>query len=1008
MKASAGSGKTFSLSREYIRVLLAGNREEANYHRHILAVTFTNKATDNMKNAIVEALDLISRNPDKCPYSTYLMEECGFSTISELKAAAHKALVDILNDYSAFSVSTIDKFFQRTLKAFAREIGQSADYKVELDRGTIIDETVDSLLDSLTEEDKDLLRWLSDSSIEKLEAGEGYKLDSALESFANNFLSPEYDKKKRAFNINESKAFSEENLKKLTATCNRIISGYVKGVNAAAAELDESLNVLGFHDAVNRYLKGWVKEALDFDGYQKLEFFEKPTWQKMVQDASAIVSKDFIKKNKIDKSAFEGIRDKLEKLDRYGLSTLAYRQFNTACMLTGQVYVFRTAEALRKHHQNVLKERNVLGLDDTNEILRKLIGNTDVPFIYEKTGTRYKHFLLDEFQDTSNIQWECFRPLLLNSISEGCYNLIVGDVKQSIYRWRDAEWKIFGEQVERDVDRVHNNPLKVNWRSAENIVGFNNRFFKSMTSDPALANIYDDVEQEVSEVVKKKLGVKGCVDISICDSENLADLTLSSVNDALGRGYSLSDIAIIVRTNKLGGSIAEHLTNNGIRVVTDDSLRISNSSCVRKVISGLYRIDSPEDTINTYNCPDFDYDAVASCRSVQETADLLFKQLPAHEVNSQTLYVLAFMDLIKSHADTGGNSIHSFLEYWKDYGLNKTLSCPSGQDAVTIITIHKSKGIEYPFVIVPVKKDRTEDITVWDSPDTAGSEFSKCEPALYHVRLKDNTLFDRSLESEREMNKLDDANVWYVAFTRAKIELRIIADIKNNGIRESLEQFASDPDSGFVQLKQEEDSLAVSEYILGEPACRQEAGRKDEKSEDISIDYLEEGGSTRTAGIRISGDAREYFMGEGEMSPRKRGIILHGILEHVCRAADLEAAVDDAVCHGDLAPDQRESVFTSLSNAIEYVKRYGWFDEDITVLSEREIISGEESSFRPDRVVIKNDAIEIIDYKFAGYNKKYYNQVENYMNLYKAMGYEKVNGYIWYVDENKIIKIKQQ
>lgn len=1008
MKASAGSGKTYSLSREYIRVLLKGNKEELNYHRHILAVTFTNKATENMKSEIVESLDTIATNPDDCKYADDLVRQCGFEDKAALSAAARRALNDILNDYSAFSVSTIDKFFQRTLKAFAREIGQASEYKVELDKDSLVGETVDRVLDNLSEEDSALLKWLSDSSIERMENGEGYHLESALGNFAKSYLSPDYDKMQIKHSVNEKLAFSEENLRKLSRLCFSIRRDFNTEMAAsakAALKLFLSFGVSGrSEDAFRKNLS-----ALASCPFVKPERPTTTAWDNACIDFKKVLKTD--NKPLVTDDQAQRMTGMVKAID--DLFGERYRVYLTAGLLSNQVYVFRTAEALRAQYDAILKEKGVLGIDDTNKILKDIIGGTDTPFIYEKTGTRYKHFLLDEFQDTSVVQWDCIRPLLQNSISEACYNLIVGDVKQSIYRWRDADWHILGEKVEQDLQRPVVNPLEVNWRSSENVIEFNNRFYTYLSGVLGQSTLYQGVTQDFSGKVK----VPGCVDVTFCDMGNVNAYVLNAVNKALERNFSLKDIAVIVRTNKQGGRIADYLSSNGIGVITDDSLRVDSSTCVRDVVAGLCMIDDPGNSIYAQIAPVYPPEVLENTRSIYEMADALVRQLDPERVNRETLHILAFMDVIKEYTANNGNSLHAFLQYWMEKGFDKKISCPKDTDAVTIITIHKSKGLDYPYVILPIRADEPimdSRSSSWEIPKSEGTPFASCERALYHVKLTEESLFQEGYNAEKVMSEVDYINTWYVATTRAVEELCIISPAPQGKcpLSQYLEQFVISASSGFSTAEPYTDvpgskiNKYIKRYIFGTPSPKASGKEEKQSAGKLDIQYNANDGGGVRGSVRISTDAAEYFLGEGDGSKRKRGIMLHGIMQNVMHPQDLHGAVASAVAEGLLAPEDSDGVEAMLAGAMESVQDRDWFPEEGgRVHSERDIIRAGASPQRPDRVIFKDGSVEIIDYKFGEENRKYSDQVKGYMKDYADMGYPNVRGFLWYVDSGKVVEV---
>ncbi|MBO4610508.1 MAG: UvrD-helicase domain-containing protein [Bacteroidales bacterium] len=1025
MKASAGSGKTFSLAREYIRLLLK-NRHEDHPYRHILAVTFTNKATGEMKSRIIDALDTLARFPEHSDYRDYLLDNCGLSSIEELQTESRRALADILGDYGAFSVSTIDRFFQRVLRSFSREVGQFAEYQVELDRDSLVQEAVDRVLDSLSEGDGELLEWLSRTSVESLAGGEGYKLRNSLSEFASGYMSESYRDKAEALGMDRSKAFSEKNLKALKEVCSKIMRDYDKGLKAAAA--DALVRVQALPKPKANLVKRLEQIAAQGLAGTRKEFSSEPPkfWQEAVEDG--LVS---------DVAAYGG-----EPL----------RIYNTADKLRTQVSVFRVADALDKQFQALLKEKNVLSLDDTNTILRDIIHGSDAPFIYEKVGVRYNHFLLDEFQDTSSTQWDNFRPLLENSIADGCYNLIVGDVKQSIYRWRSARWDILDVKVQSQLKNTVLHPLVQNRRSADEIVAFNNGFYKAWAekldaqlgaeisgseaareaAGRSISDIYSDVEQ----IPKSREVVPGSVQVTFCEDEYLYDYTIAAVKEALGRGFEPKDIAVIVRTNSMGREVAARLIADGHRVVTNDSLLIGSGWSVRTLVARLFRIDNPDDRINGYYAGDYEPVPTDACRSLVDLCETILAGLPADRVNADTLYVLAFMDLVRDFVQSDGNSLHAFLKYWLEEGVKKSISSPEGTDAITIITIHSVKGLGYPCVILPIGNEFWiySQENFWEAPDVSGTPFEKVEPALYSTTLssksRDN-LFAENYFRELRMVYVDKANVWYVATTRAFQTMHIIGGkpsdavcnhakgsdwAKFGGFSEALYQYCIDSGSAQNAEAVEGTDGFLERYLFGSVSPKtlpREREWRKPMPETCSTDLkyygagAPAGASARTR-VRIKTDSADFFDPEGETgvaaSRRIRGTVLHKILETVAGPEDLPKSVAMAVEAGLLSADEGREAEKMLADAIDYVSPRGWFPGDrAKLLDEREIITPEGETLRPDRVVLKDDgSVEIVDYKFAEEKRAYIRQVRRYAELYRAMGYPKVSAYLWYVDKNEV------
>lgn len=1015
MMASAGSGKTFSLAREYIRLLMTpdkdGRRNERAY-RHILAVTFTNKATGEMKARIISELGKLNADPEKSDYRDYLMERCAFGSVEEMQKCAGKLLSAILNDYGSFSVSTIDKFFQTTLRAFSREIGQFSEYQIELDRDSLVSESAARLLESLSENDGPMLKWLSDSVIGSLKNGGEYKIDKALDEFASGYLSESYADSVKSLDINEDMAFSEENIKNLNDICKTVMEGCQQDFVTAA------LDAVSLADS----LPG-------FNGRFKSTLNALPG--KDLGDKKEALTDAFMKKIKSPEDCFnsgKGTSDAISQIHSALVRILdIVKKYNTAKALSRQSYIFVVAKQLKERFAELLKEKNVLSIDDTNSILRDIIAGSDAPFIYEKTGLRYSHFLLDEFQDTARVQWDNFLPLLQNSIAEGCYNLIVGDVKQSIYRWRNSDWKILAEEVKENLDRIAENPLDNNFRSAENIVEFNNAFYKDLAArmdsqlgrgDNKIKTIYNEVHQNVRKPFK------GWVETTWCDKDNIVDNVVLAVKDALDRGFSKKDIAVIVRTNKQGGEMAKALLAAGIDVVTNDSLLIGYGETVRRLVSQLYSFNDSEDKIHSLYADSFDREKLVDADSLTDMAEELLRQ---GGTDGDDLYVLAFMDLLREFVERNGNALDAFLKYWEEEGARRSVSAPEGSDAVTIITIHKVKGLDYPYVVLPFQKRglfMKGDSRYWEMPDVKGTEFAKAEKALYHVGLSEQsekTLFSENYRRELQMAYIDDANMWYVAMTRASQAMHIIGpkpadksdkskkdtkDSKFSNTGEALRMFIKDRLDIFKTIDPMAEGSGDEHFVYGDKGVKYVSDKEEKKGpETIELRWTSGSGNTSGTRLKISSDSKDFFSPDGETgiaaSNRLRGTALHKIMEGVRTPKDLHREVLKAVASGDLDAVQGNESEILLSKAIADVTEYGWFDGDARVECERGIIDTDGESYRPDRVVIFGDHIDIIDYKFGKEEKSYTKQIRNYMNLYGRMyNGMAINAYLWYIGDN--------
>ncbi|MCF0175962.1 MAG: UvrD-helicase domain-containing protein [Bacteroidales bacterium] len=809
LKASAGSGKTYNLAKKYIMLLL--DSDDPHAFRHILAVTFTNKATDEMKSRIVKELFVLASAASESGYFKELMtlEKEGikrWDSASALEKNAHRVLCDILHDYGAFSVSTIDRFFQQTLKSFAREVGQFASYQIELDRDALIDETVDSMLDSLELTDGKLLGWLTENAISNLQDGGRFKLEEPLYAFARRYKSSEYLSKKEKLGIREDEVFSEENLRTLRKKCTAIIVPFEKEVRAAAEEIVRQFGIAGVDPGQSKI--GQVRSFLKFGIGAEADL----TPNKSLRDA--VVNGSYFAKTKAHlEQKLSGMLDR-PVADLVGLfdDTDRYSLYRTALELRSQIGNFGIARRFNEEFKALTKEKNVLCLEDSNTILRDLIDGTDTPFVYEKTGVRYNSFLLDEFQDTSLVQWDNFRPLLENSMAEGAYNLIVGDVKQSIYRWRNSDWHLMHEGVKKDLGSAgikDDEPLLSNWRSGANIVRLNNNLFhhasreiadKVCGGDSRVADIYTDVVQTPA----RSTIALGLVRFSWTDKEgaSVEDHLVASVRLALGTGMRYSDIAVLVRGHKEGTKIATALIREGVPVVTDDSLRIQGALSVKRVIAMMSSIDNPSDTAACYLASEYSLPEDLGYNSLSDLCEELFRLLRIHDkeaFDADVLYNLAFMDMIRDYSSRKGNGLHAFLAWLKEKSVaSKCISSPSRTNAVRIITVHKSKGLDFRYVIIPFVDafGFFRSNSSWCCPDLEGTSFAVDDQsgggipkAVYDVPLSARlrgSLFEKDYEEEAVMQAIDVTNLVYVAMTRAVEGLHVIAEPLGNTFLESL------------------------------------------------------------------------------------------------------------------------------------------------------------------------------------------------------------------------------
>ena len=948
LKASAGSGKTYALAKEYIS-LLTGKYA----YRHILAVTFTNKATAEMKGRI---LKFLSESSDK---------------------GEREMLRDILHDYSAFAVSTIDKFFQQALKAFAREIGQVADYQIDLDKDSLIREAMDRILDSLTRKDTEILDWMQRSVATDLSQGKRINIEESLYEMGGRLMM------QGAGSTDElQKRFSKKNLQAIRANCEQIIGYFTDELNAAAKDV-----VVSKANSVKQlapYLKGFK------------------TWE-MIPQCKATLMKE------ADGSVFCDL-----------LFGERYTWYCTAWLLRDMSFSLGLAGEFYRSYRELLKEKNVMVLDESNVILKDIIAGSDAPFVYEKMGVRYENFLIDEFQDTSNIQWENFRPLLKESDANDHKNLIVGDVKQSIYRWRDSDWTLLDHKVNEDFPLAKVELKQENRRSLKNIVNFNNAFFEFASRIAGHPGLYADVRQKIMTDDARE----GLVRVSFCGKDEQISKVRESIADAVSAGARYGEITVLVRANAEGSTIANALIQDGIPVVSDDSLNLKSSKILRKLTGILANHENPDDKINSYLARTEAVEFPDEFHSLTDLCEVLLRQLresSPEDFEGETLYIQAFMDDLREWCASNGNELREYLHHWNDAKL--TISSPEGTDAVRVITIHKSKGLEAPYLIFPYahKVDFYKAGWQWCNLDTDGTPFIPEAAGSYPVYLSgsaENTLFAPALHKEQDMQKVDNLNVFYVALTRAKKCLHVIAQEPSKKFRESMDGAPEYGDFSQVLYKF---CGGMDEYRLGSmydfaAAAKEKAEKETEENADagaesVQMDFPYSYRSIPVGNrLKVSADASDFFGEDGAAGPaasaRRNGIVLHSILSGVQVAGDLRGAVDEAILAGRLSPEEGDDAFRLLQQRIEAHK--DWFAEK--GLNETSVFDANGEGRRPDRVIIHGNNVTVIDYKFGDSTPKsdarYSKQVREYMDIFRSIGYENVSGSVWYVVTDKLVTLQ--
>lgn len=1064
-RASAGAGKTHKLTGEYLTLLFTG----PGAYRRILAVTFTNKATDEMKTRIITELYHLASGR-KSDYVELLQSEYAL-TETQVRGLAKKILIEILHDYSAFNISTIDRFFQQTMRAFTREIGLQGGYGIEMDQELVLTASIDSLLAGLEKpESKELLGWLLRFAEDKIENGGEWNLRKDIMSLSREVFKESY----KAFSEEVGKDIAD---KKALEDYKNELYGIIRSVEGEAKKLGErGMAILDKYALQPSDFKGGSRSPLGF--LQKLVQGEmKPpsaTFIGLADQLEACFTKTTpLGTRQIIGCAFEdGLNECIKAIIALFADLTAY---NTAREIVRYYYTLGILTDVSRQIAAYREEKNVMLIADTTELLNKVIDGSEAPFIYEKTGTQVDHYMIDEFQDTSGMQWHNFRPLIQESLAHNRKNLIVGDVKQSIYRFRNSDWKLLDEQVRLDFSEkeIHEETLKDNWRSCRCIVEFNNAFF---TTVPALLqSLYNEAlvssslkeEQRVAYFTKimsaytksfqqvpppfaKK---EGHVKIEFLAGEQEKDWkeeAMARLPELLEQlqdnGYALKDIAILVRTNQEGALVAdtlltykeEHLGSRyGYDIISDEALFVSGSPAVRFLISFLRYLKNPEDQTNKQIAL-YSYrvlmgglaEALAfpveievalqtlSRQSLYEITEGLFRLFSAYFADNEQVFVQAFLDMVSEYAQKESADLNRFLKWWDESGYKKTIATPDAQNAIRILTVHKSKGLGFKVVVIPfgdweIDHKPTKPVILWCHPHEKPFNRLHLVPVRYGQGLG-NTIFAEDYFKERLHAFIDNLNTLYVAFTRAKEELiafaprpkkinvksgevekiTSIADLLWEGVHMSLEDTHEgellialsgyfDPEAGLFELGSWWHPVSVVD---------------ENKVKEISMARLHSISPDDRLQLRLHG--KGFFF---DNAVRKHGTLMHEVLSYIRTEVDIPLAVDNYLQAGIINREEATLLISRLKDLLNRQEVISWYDGSARILNEVDILFGNGESKRPDRVMITGEQVVVVDYKFGEcQDKRHQNQVKNYLKLIRQMGYKEVKGFLWYVELNKI------
>ena len=1031
-KASAGSGKTFRLAIEYIKLLI----DDPTAYKNILAVTFTNKATEEMKSRILSQLyGLWKGLPDSGDYLEKIVEETGKP--QELIARkAGEALTNIIHDYHGFCVETIDSFFQSVLRNLARELDLTANLRVSLNDDQVEAQAVDELIDELSRTSL-MLQWIIDYINENIDNDKGWNVIKQIKSFGQtifkDFYKDEQDKLTEVFNDETFFKRYTGKLRQLKKNAQETMLQYAETFNDLLAENGLSVDSLSNK---GRGIASYFKKITGNDW--SADKCRNKTLENHLADATKWSSKTNPDYAQVVDLASTTLIPLLEDTER--ARSLQWKIYVSADLTLHHLNQLRLLGSIQQRVSAINGEAGRFLLSDTQHFLHQFMDGSDSPFIFEKMGVRLKHIMIDEFQDTSTVQWNNFKVLLEETMSHDT-NLIVGDVKQSIYRWRSGDWRLLNNiQDEFSNEQLYIDNMDTNFRSAKNIIDFNNNFFieaaeieyqrvQAVNPDEAeqLKRAYADVKQETPKGKKDE----GLVRITLLPSadydDNTIETVINTVRELKSEGIAEHDICILVRSNRYIPVIADAFMRKmpEVNIVSDEAFRLDASLAVNTLILAFRSLVTPSEPlieanlrkaykrINGTDDLELPLSPKLLSMTLTDMAEEVFSIFHLEKLDAESAYICTFYDQLSKFLLEAGTDLDAFLTEWDDNIYKKTIQSDH-IDGIRMISIHKSKGLEFANVIIPYCDWRIEmNNTIWCYPDEEPFDELPIVPVNYSKKMHESIYAD-DYAHEHLQNCVDNLNLLYVAFTRARNNLFVIGRRDSSNSRSRLVQDVL----AKWDVGEELQSLPIN-YEYGQLL------KKDAKHEEVTHNKFLIPEQAFVVGVeshknavtfRQSNQSLDFVHPEEESSDQSRytkmGNVLHNLFSTISTTADIPRALRRLESEGILYDEDvsAEKLSAMLARRFENPQVASWFAPGWTLFNECSIISvtpeGEVRKLRPDRVMTDGQQMIVVDFKFGRRNQEYHDQVKQYMDLLCQMGHTNVKGYLWYVYNNQIEEVR--
>jgi uvrD/REP helicase len=1104
-RASAGSGKTFTLAVEYISLLV---KDPENY-QHILAVTFTNKATQEMKMRILSQLYGIANSLQSSQQYFNKVKEKTNMPDAVIRNNARAALTLLIHRYNNFRILTIDAFFQQVLRNLAHELGQTANLRVDLNNEEITEKAVDQMIESL-EKGQPVLQWISTYINNSIEDDNGWNIIGKIKTFGTNIFKDFY--KAHEANLKEQLSNADD-FKVYETTLRKRRNDIRKTFNSKARSILNEIKNANL-DIPSNYRSGLYKYLTDSAIAPLTNKPLKAGVLKANESPQNWTSSKCAKadKQQIQTLAAEVLSAQLSELIAYNNDN--WNEFQSIQLTLSHLSELRLLHAIADAVDNLTKDTNRFMLSNTQALLKELIADSDTPFIFERIGARLKHVMIDEFQDTSTIQWQNFQVLLANCMAqELSQNLIVGDIKQSVYRWRQGDWGILNN-IEKSFahQKIRLETLDYNYRSEKRIIDFNNAFWEQCVANTAKEVAQDDAEK--AEIVQKayedvaqkthKTTENGFVKISLYPSKSMKEAVLEelieTIKELFNNGYggkNQSKIAILVRSKSNIQDIVNALLQsfgNEINIVSDEAFRLDASLSVNIIVSAMHLLTHPDDVltrgklVKLYNQevlkkPLTDTDLLVSINGsnnidtknidkkerrklateqqmaklnsqlppeyvanrelllglpIVDLVDKLFMLFGLDQLEGQSSYICTLYDTLNDFLKDHTADIDDFINEWENSLSSKTIQSDE-IEGIRIMTIHKSKGLEFDNVIIPFCNWEMEKKgTLWCETKNKPAPYNKL-PLLPIDFSRDKligTVFEDDYKEEHFQNIVDNLNLLYVAFTRASKNLFVFGlrqgkttldniakgtppGNRSYAIELALRQVSEQLQGSSLSFPDDIGSEIHFEYGTLVPATHEKEHAVADNPFLIKPDKHIVSIATypQAATFKQSNKSIEFVKGEDvDPSDRTRyikiGNVLHQLFSTIYTTADIPTRLNELEQQGIIYNDEITSaqLRTRIEDAITNPQVQEWFSKRWQLYNECTILeynkdTNEMEEHRPDRVMTDGKEFVVVDFKFGKEREEYKKQVQQYMEILIRMGHKKVSGYLWYVVKNNVVEV---